>query len=70
VCRTFVEASATGTLYSSGGPITPGESEQVVQVTPQGDGRVETFVIGPRHPKTREDVRAPIVIHRSRPAGK
>jgi len=53
----------TGTLYSSGGPVTPGESEQVVQVTPQGDGRVETFVIGPRHPKTREDVRAPIVIH-------
>lgn len=50
----------TGTFYTSGGPVTPGESEQAIQVTNGSDGRIETFVIGPRHPKTRDDVRARI----------
>jgi predicted AlkP superfamily phosphohydrolase/phosphomutase len=59
----------TGTFYTAGGPVTPGESEQAVQLTPRADGRIDTFVIGPRHPKTREDVRTEIVLDTRTVAG-
>jgi predicted AlkP superfamily phosphohydrolase/phosphomutase len=50
----------TGTFYTSRASCQAGESEQLVQLPAAGDGRIDTFIIGPRHPKTREDIRVPI----------
>ncbi len=51
----------TGTFYTSDPSVAPLESEQVVHIEPAGD-RIETHVIGPRHPKTREDATFPITV--------
>jgi predicted AlkP superfamily phosphohydrolase/phosphomutase len=57
----------TGTFYTSRADCQPGESEQVLHVARGKGGRIETAVIGPRHPKTREDIRAAIQIEISAP---
>ena len=46
----------TSTFYTSARDAAPRESENVVRVG--ADGPIATHLIGPRHPKTREDVRA------------
>ena len=47
---------------------TPGESENVVRVSPDGDGTIATHLIGPRNPKDRDDLRLDLAI-RPRPGG-
>ena len=51
----------TGTFYTPREGVAAGESEQVVQVAVANAG-ITTVVIGPRHPKTRQDVCAEIVL--------
>src|SRR5205814_1738064 len=46
----------TSTFYSSDASVRPEESENVVHVTSQTSGRIETYLIGPRNPKTRGDL--------------
>jgi predicted AlkP superfamily phosphohydrolase/phosphomutase len=46
----------TGTFYSSGDGVRPGESEQVVAVRADGRGVITTHLIGPRNPKAGRDV--------------
>jgi len=51
----------TSTFFSADPAARQGESEQLVRVTPNG-GTVRTTLVGPRHPKSREDVTAQIAI--------
>jgi predicted AlkP superfamily phosphohydrolase/phosphomutase len=46
----------TSTFYTTEPGVTPRESENVVSVRVEG-GAVATYLIGPRSPKTREDIR-------------
>ena len=47
----------TPTFYTSAESVRPRESENVVRVSPGSDGTFETYLIGPRQPKDRSDVR-------------
>jgi len=49
----------TGTFYTQREGVAAGETEQVVRLELRGR-TARTFVIGPRHPKTREDIRSEI----------
>ncbi len=52
----------TPTFYTSSEDVSPRESENVVRVCPGADGTIETYLIGPRHPKDRSDVRFGLTI--------
>lgn len=49
----------TGTFYTQADDVKAGEDENVVRLS-GSSGRFQTYVIGPRHPRTREDIRFPI----------
>lgn len=46
----------TATFYTSDAGVEAGENERVVHVEPDPDGRIETRLLGPRHPKSGDDV--------------
>jgi predicted AlkP superfamily phosphohydrolase/phosphomutase len=52
----------TSTFYSSDPAIRPEENENVVHVAPAADGRITTQVIGPRNPKSQDDLHCDITI--------
>lgn len=54
----------TSTLYTTAPDVRVSDNEQVIelQVVPGTKGRFDTHVIGPRNPRTRGDVTAPISI--------
>ena len=56
----------TPTFYSTDQDLAPRESEKVVQVRLRVDGVIETYLIGPRHPKDRTDIRFGLTIHPDR----
>jgi predicted AlkP superfamily phosphohydrolase/phosphomutase len=58
----------TSTFYTNAPDAAPRESENVVRVAVD-DGMIATHLIGPRNPKTREDVRLELAI-RLDPAGR
>lgn len=47
----------TPTFYTSSQDESPRESENVVRVCPGASGTIETYLIGPRHPRDRSDIR-------------
>jgi predicted AlkP superfamily phosphohydrolase/phosphomutase len=47
----------TSTFYHSDGAITARESENLVRVALDGSPEVATYLVGPRHPRTRADSR-------------
>ena len=55
----------TSTFYTSASDAAPRESENVVRVAVDGD-RIATHLIGPRHPKTREDIRLDLTLRLDR----
>jgi predicted AlkP superfamily phosphohydrolase/phosphomutase len=61
----------TSTFFSSGTQVTAQESEQVVRVTASANNVIETYLLGPRDPKTNLESRFPVTIHvdSSRSAG-
>lgn len=56
------------TFYTTDATATPRESEALVTVRPDGNGVIATHLIGPRHPKTREDCRMEITLKIDRAA--
>jgi predicted AlkP superfamily phosphohydrolase/phosphomutase len=50
----------TGTFYTTSEGAKPRESENVVRIGPGADGVFCTYLIGPRNPKARADLRAEI----------
>jgi predicted AlkP superfamily phosphohydrolase/phosphomutase len=52
----------TATYYTLDAGVAPGESENVVRVEVDGEGRVRTHLIGPRTPKERADSRLEMTI--------
>lgn len=50
-----------GTFYTSDANCTAGQSEKLVHVSPAG-GSIATQLIGPRNPKTRQDITTPITL--------
>jgi predicted AlkP superfamily phosphohydrolase/phosphomutase len=50
----------TGTFYTTNEGVQPRESENVVRIEPGADGVYSTYVVGPRNPKTRGDLRVEI----------
>jgi len=54
----------TATLYTTDSTVTPGESENVVQLEPAGSKILETSLIGPRNPKGGGDLRLDLSIER------
>jgi predicted AlkP superfamily phosphohydrolase/phosphomutase len=50
----------TATFYTTSATVKPRESENVVRLEQGPDGIFSTYVIGPRNPKTRDDLRASI----------
>jgi predicted AlkP superfamily phosphohydrolase/phosphomutase len=58
----------TATFYSSRDGVAPGESEQVVHITPDGRGVVKTQLAGPRNPKTRGDATMDLTLEIDRAA--
>ena len=50
----------TAAFYTTSEAVKPRESENVVSIQPGPDGAFPTYVIGPRNPKTRSDLRAEI----------
>ncbi len=52
----------TSTFYTTAAHVPPAESEQVVPLAGEG-GVFETHVVGPRDPRTRQDVTAAITLH-------
>jgi predicted AlkP superfamily phosphohydrolase/phosphomutase len=60
----------TSTFYSTEQGLTARESEHVVPVRLEPDGHVATYLIGPRHPKTRADSRFEITLQLDRAAKK
>ena len=50
----------TATFYTTSEAVKPRESENVVRIQPGPDGAFSTYVIGPRNPKTRGDLRVEI----------
>jgi predicted AlkP superfamily phosphohydrolase/phosphomutase len=60
----------TSTFYTDAEDAAPRESENVVRVRAEGpEGTIATHLIGPRNPKTREDLRLDLVL-RLDPAGR
>ena len=55
----------TSTFYTSAGDAAPRESENVVRVDADRE-TIVTHLIGPRHPKTREDVRLELTLRLDR----
>jgi len=49
----------TGTFYTQADDVTAREDENVVRLS-GSNGRFQTYVIGPRNPRTRQDIRFPI----------
>jgi predicted AlkP superfamily phosphohydrolase/phosphomutase len=45
-----------GTFYTTAAGVQPGMGEKVVQVQPDPTGAISTYLIGPRNPKTRDDM--------------
>lgn len=61
----------TPTFYSGAdSSVEPGESENVVQVRLDGGGRFDTHIIGPRNPKSGEDIKLDVAVHVDRAARK
>ncbi len=58
----------TGTFYTTSKGVQPRESEHVVRIEPGADGTYSTYVIGPRNPKTRGDLRVEITFRVDREA--
>ena len=50
----------TATFYTTNQAVKPRESENVVRLEPGPDGAFSTYLIGPRNPKTRDDLRVEI----------
>ena len=50
----------TATFYTTSAAVKPRESENVVRLEPGPGGDFSTYVIGPRNPKTRDDLHTPI----------
>ncbi len=50
----------TATFYTTSEAVKPRESENVVRIQPGTEGFFSTYVIGPRNPKTRSDLRVEI----------
>ena len=48
----------TATFYTTSEAAKPRESENVVRLEPGPDGLFSTYVVGPRNPKTRDDLHA------------
>jgi predicted AlkP superfamily phosphohydrolase/phosphomutase len=55
----------TATYYTNGLDVIPGEAENVVPVGVEGDA-VSTYLIGPRDPKARDDLRLDLAIRLDR----
>lgn len=60
----------TSTFYTSLDGVTPGEAEQVVRVQPDASGTISTYLIGPRNPKDRTDLKLELTIHPNLDAGR
>ena len=59
----------TATFYSTAAGILPRESEQVVRLDTQGRAdEIASHVIGPRNPKAKDDLRAPVTFSVDRAA--
>jgi predicted AlkP superfamily phosphohydrolase/phosphomutase len=58
----------TATFYTTGSAASIGESETLVPVTLEGDGRVRTQLMGPRNTKIGEDASVPITVELDAPA--
>jgi predicted AlkP superfamily phosphohydrolase/phosphomutase len=50
----------TATFYTTSETVQPRESENVVRIQPGADGVFSTYLIGPRNPKARADLRVEI----------
>ncbi len=59
----------TSTFYTTVGDTTPRESENVVRLEVQGE-RAVTHLIGPRNPRTREDLTLELNLHIDRAGGR
>lgn len=59
----------TGTFYTQADDVKAGEDEKVVRLS-GSNGRFQTHVIGPRHPRTREDIRFPIDVEVDHASGR
>ena len=57
----------TATFYTTASSVTPRESEQVVKLELRGT-KAESHVIGPRNPKAKDDMRAPVTFEVDRAA--
>jgi len=53
----------TSTFFSSDHQATAQESEQIVRVTASANNVIETYLLGPRDPKTNSESRFPVTIH-------
>lgn len=51
------------TFYCSAGNLQPQETEKIVPVQPAKDGVIQTYLIGPQHPRSRADLRFDITLH-------
>ena len=60
----------TGTYYSTAEGLIASEAERVVQLLGAGPGAIETVVLGPIHPRTRTEIRVPIVFEPVPDSGK
>jgi predicted AlkP superfamily phosphohydrolase/phosphomutase len=52
----------TSTFYTSDKTVKTGESESVLNIKAEPDGTIRTYIIGPRNPKTRSDLRFDITV--------
>jgi predicted AlkP superfamily phosphohydrolase/phosphomutase len=52
----------TGTYYTTTEGVVAGEAERVVLLPGAGPGAIETVILGPIHPRTRSEIRVPIVL--------
>ncbi len=59
----------TGTFYTQAEDVKALEDENVVRLS-GSNGRFQTYVIGPRHPKTRKDIRFPIDVEVDHTSGR
>ncbi len=53
----------TSTFYTTETDAKPKESEHVIHLPSDGNGKLPSYLIGPRNPKERKDVQLPITIH-------
>lgn len=53
----------TSTFYCSAENVKSEESERVVQVRKAGPDKIETHLVGPRNPKTRDDTQMDVTLH-------